>query len=318
MQILGGLPTTADAGLLVGADTLDDAAVVRWPDGSAQGPWMVQTIDVITPVVDDPYVFGRIAATNALSDVYAMGGLPLVALVFAGMPTDVLDADTIRAIFAGGADAVAEAGAFIGGGHTVKDAEVKYGLAVTGRVEQARLTTNAAGRPGDALVLTKPLGTGILFGARDALTPAEHGAWTQSMTTLNAAAAAVAARFGVRCATDVTGFGLLGHAMQLARASGCAVTLAPDDAPTLPGVRPRLAAKLGGAAGRNAAYAAPDLPPSTALRLLADPQTSGGLLLAIPAADAPALQAALRDAGTLAADVVGHLEPGPPGGVRLA
>lgn len=313
MQILSGLPASTDPGLLVGAHTLDDAAAVRWP-GSRD--LLLKTIDVITPVVDNPFDFGRIAAANALSDIYAMGGEPLVALVFAAVPS-CLDLATVRAIFEGGASAVAEAGAVIGGGHTIKDEEPKYGLAVTGRVSPERLVTNAGGQPGDWLVLSKPLGTGLLHGAfkSDTLTEAERTAWTTSMTTLNAGAAVAMAAVGVHAATDVTGFGLLGHGMQLARASGLALRIFSNDLPMLPGVAQRLTPSLGGAAARNAAYAAPHLPPSPALRLIADPQTSGGLLMAVPSDRLDALVAALRFEGCLAADVVGRLEAGEPGAV---
>lgn len=299
----------------MGAHTLDDAAVVRWGSSS---DLLLQTLDVITPIVDDPFDFGRIAAANALSDIWAMGGDPVVALVFAAVP-EGLPLEAIRAIFEGGASAVAEAGAVIGGGHTVRDPELKYGLSVTGRVTPSRLVTNAGGREGDVLVLSKALGTGILHGALRAgtLLEAERMALTASMSLLNAGAARAMAAVGAHAATDVTGFGLLGHGMQLARASSLAIRFFCSDLPLLPGVDARVGSTLGGAAGRNAAYAAPDLPPSRSLRLLADPQTSGGLLVAVPEARAEALVAALRGEGTPAAAIVGRLEAGPPGEVRL-
>jgi len=299
----------------VGAHTLDDAAVVRWGSSS---DLLLQTLDVITPIVDDPFDFGRIAAANALSDIWAMGGDPVVALVFAAVP-EGLPLEAIRAIFEGGAAAVAEAGAVIGGGHTVRDPELKYGLSVTGRVTPSRLVTNAGGREGDVLVLSKALGTGILHGALRAgtLLEAERMALTASMSLLNAGAARAMAAVGAHAATDVTGFGPLGHGMQLARASSLAIRFFCSDLPLLPGVDARVGSTLGGAAGRNAAYAAPDLPPSRSLRLLADPQTSGGLLVAVPEARAEALVAALRGEGTPAAAIVGRLEAGPPGEVRL-
>ena len=299
----------------MGAHTLDDAAVVRWGSSS---DLLLQTLDVITPIVDDPFDFGRIAAANALSDIWAMGGDPVVALVFAAVP-EGLPLEAIRAIFEGGASAVAEAGAVIGGGHTVRDPELKYGLSVTGRVTPSRLVTNAGGREGDVLVLSKALGTGILHGALRAgtLLEAERMALTASMSLLNAGAARAMAAVGAHAATDVTGFGLLGHGMQIARASSLAIRFFCSDLPLLPGVDARVGSTLGGAAGRNAAYAAPDLPPSRSLRLLADPQTSGGLLVAVPEARAEALVAALRGEGTPAAAIVGRLEAGPPGEVRL-
>jgi selenide,water dikinase len=313
VQILSGLPASTDPGLLVGAHTLDDAAVVRWPNSR---DLLLKTLDVITPVVDNPFDFGRIAAANALSDIYAMGGEPVVALVFAAVP-EGLGLDVIRAIFEGGASAVAEAGAVIGGGHTMRDAELKYGLSVTGRVSPERLVTNAGGRPGDVLVLSKPLGTGILHSALKAgtLSDAECAAWTRSMSTLNAGAARAMAAVGAHAATDVTGFGLLGHGMQLARASGVALRLFSNNFPMLPGVAERLGDTLGGPSARNAAYAAPHLAPSKALRLLADPQTSGGMLMAVEKDRVEALITALQAEACLSSAVVGCLEAGTPGHV---
>lgn len=303
--------------MLVGAGTLDDAAVTRWPGSDAL---LIQTIDVITPVVDDPYVFGRIAAANALSDVYAMGGAPLFALAFAAFPGEM--APTIAAkILAGGQAAAAEAGAVVVGGHTIKDAVPKYGLAVVGRVEPRALRTNAGGQVGDRLLLTQPLGGGLAYSAYRAqtLAAAEESAWIDGMTQLNDVPAQVCAQYaGVHALTDVTGFGLLGHGMQLAKASRVAMALDAAAVPVIPGTWARAAeAGFGGGAGRNLRYAAPHLPETPAVRVLADPQTSGGLLIAVDPAQADALRADLAAAGRPSVDV-GQLIAGPPGRISLS
>ena len=221
-QVLAPLPATADPRLLVGRETFDDAGVFRIADDLA----LVQTVDFFAPIVDDPYTFGRVAAANALSDVYAMGGTPLTALNIAAFPTDQMPLSVLTDVLRGGHDAVHEAGAIIVGGHTIVDAELKYGLAVTGRVDPRAILTNAGARPGDRLVLTKPLGNGIVATAikrglldPDASAIAERE-MVHYMVQLNREAAAAAVDLGVRCATDITGFGLLGHASHIARASG--------------------------------------------------------------------------------------------------
>ena len=217
------LPPQDDPRLLVGSATGDDAAVYRVSDGLA----LVQTIDFFTPLVDDPYDFGRIAAANALSDVYAMGGTPLTALNVVAFPLEALGPDVLREILRGGSDVVREAGALVVGGHSIKDDEPKYGLAVTGVVDPARITTNAGGRAGDVLVLTKPLGVGAIVTARKrgAADDALLARAVETMVALNADAAEAAARTGARAVTDVTGFGLLGHLHHLCRESGLAATV---------------------------------------------------------------------------------------------
>src|SRR5919202_6105887 len=216
-RALAPLPRRNDPRLLVGHETFDDAGVFVVADGLA----LVQTVDFFAPIVDDPYAFGQIAAANALSDVYAMGGTPLTALNIAGFPTGALPLEVLTEILRGGQDKVHEAGAFVIGGHTVIDEEVKYGLAVTGTVDPSRMLTNAAARAGDLLVLTKPIGTGILAtaGKRGMLAPDDEGAMLDSMRALNRDASRAAVDVGVRCATDVTGFGLLGHASHVAHES---------------------------------------------------------------------------------------------------
>jgi len=275
--------------LLVGRETFDDAGVFVLSDDLA----LVQTVDFFAPIVDDPYDFGQVAAANALSDVYAMGGEPLTALNIAAFPSDRLPIEVLSEILRGGQDKVHEAGAVIAGGHTIIDDEVKYGLAVTGRVDPRRMLTNAGARPGDRLLLTKPLGTGILATAakRGELLPAHEQTLLRSMRTLNAEASRAATALGARCATDVTGFGLLGHGSHLARASAVTLVIRAADVPRLPGTDDavRRGVRTGGAE-RNEAYLAPMIDWGAAdehtRALLVDPQTSGGLLVALPPAAA--------------------------------
>ncbi len=273
--------------------------MLRLPDGTL----LVQTVDFFTPVVDDPYQYGAIAAANALSDVYAMGGRPLSALSIACFPERDFPAEWAAAIVRGGFDKLAEAGCLLLGGHSVRDPEIKFGYAVTGTVDPAALMTNAGARPGDQLVLTKPLGTGVLATALKAgQVPAEAaGAAAASMATLNRAAAEAGARAGVRGATDVTGFGLLGHAAALAREGRVTLEFVAEALPLLPAARDLAPHFQPGGLKANAlqfeplAELGPGLDP--ALRaLLSDPQTSGGLLLAVPAEALEALLASLPGA----------------------
>ena len=272
---------------------------------------IVQTLDFFAPIVDDPYTFGQVAAANALSDIYAMGGEPITAMNIAGFPSDKLPIEVLGDILRGGQDKVHEAGAFIVGGHTVIDDEVKYGLSVTGRVHPGMLLTNARAVPGDRLVLTKPLGSGILATAakRGSLDAAAERALIATMTTLNAEASRAAIASGARCATDVTGFGLLGHASHVARASQVTLRIASAAAPLLPGVIEAwtAGAKTGGAE-RNASYLASLVEwgrVSESVRaVLFDPQTSGGLLIAVPSPRLRDLLAWLPDAAE-----IGEVEP---------
>lgn len=283
---LAPLPRHTDPRLLVGRETFDDAGVVLLADGIA----LVQTVDFFAPIVDDPYAFGQIAAANALSDVYAMGGEPVTALNIVAFPDRALPLSVLTEILRGGQDKVHEAGALIVGGHTVTDDEVKYGLAVTGRADPARLLTNAGARAGDRLVLTKPLGSGILATAAKAgrLDAASIATLVATMSALNAAASRAALAAGVTCATDVTGFGLVGHASHIARASNVTLTIRADDVPLLPGARRAWegGSRTGGA-DRNAAFVEGRVEwirsDDWTRAILADPQTSGGLLLAVPA-----------------------------------
>jgi selenide,water dikinase len=269
----------------VGRETFDDAGVFVLRDDLA----LVQTVDFFAPIVDDPYTFGQIAAANALSDVYAMGGEPLTALAIVGFPAGKLPPSVLSEILRGGQDKVREAGAVLIGGHSIIDEELKFGLSVTGQAHPARLLTNATARPGDRLVLTKPLGTGLLATAAkaDRLSAEAQLALHDSMRALNAVASRAALSHGVTCATDVTGFGLLGHALNIARGSGTTLRIDGRTLPELPGARElwRAGTRTGGAE-RNEAYLASHVDSSSAdpadLALALDPQTSGGLLLAVP------------------------------------
>ena len=231
-QVLRSLILPTNPNLLIGLDIKDDAAVYRIADDLA----LVQTVDFFPPIVDDPYTFGAIAAANALSDVYAMGGRPILALAIAGFPED-LPAATISAILQGGADKVAEAGAVVAGGHTVIDAEPKYGLCVTGLVHPDQITAKARAQPGDVLLLTKSLGTGVITTAHKRGVVAEEHLQSaiDSMVKLNRRAAELASSVGLHSATDITGYGLLGHAEELARNSGVALQIVLEQVPLLPG-----------------------------------------------------------------------------------
>jgi selenide, water dikinase len=281
---LAPLLRESDPRLLVGRETFDDAGVFRVSDDLA----LVQTVDFFAPIVDDPYRFGRVAAANALSDVYAMGGVPLTAMNIVGFPTKSLPLTVLTEILRGGQEAVHEAGALIVGGHTVIDDELKYGLAVTGRVHPDRILSNANAEPGDVLVLTKAIGTGILAtaGKRDALTAEQEEALYLSMAELNKDASLAAVELGARCATDVTGFGVLGHARHIATASKVALRIRHAAVPLLPGARELVAAgHVPGGAKRNATWVAEVVDwndcGDDVRTLLTDPQTSGGLLLSL-------------------------------------
>jgi len=271
--------------VLVGRETFDDAGVFVLREDLA----LVQTVDFFAPIVDDPYDFGQIAAANALSDVFAMGGEPLTALAIVGFPVGKLPMSVLTDILRGGQDKVREAGATLVGGHSIIDEELKFGLSVTGQADPRRLLTNATAQVGDMLVLTKPLGTGLLATAakQGTLDDESREALHVSMRALNATASRAALAVEVRCATDVTGFGLLGHASHIARASAVTLRITGSTLPELPRARAlwREGIRTGGA-DRNESYLAPIAHWSAAaaadLALALDPQTSGGLLLAVP------------------------------------
>jgi selenide,water dikinase len=305
----------------VGTETGDDAAVYRLSDDEA----LVATADFITPVADDPRRYGRIAAANALSDVYAMGGRPLVALALCLFPKE-LTREAAHEILAGGADAAREAGAALCGGHTVRAPELFYGLSVTGRVHPQRIWRNVGARPGDALLLTKPLGTGLVINGlrKGVLSLADALPILDEMARLNRVAAEVLGALGgdVHAATDVTGFGLSGHALKMAEGSGVALRLEAARLPRYPGVEALVAAGVTTAATRaNRAEAGGrvvvdggDALAAHPLwdQLLHDPQTSGGLLVAVAAASAERALAALADSGIGAACQIGEALPGEP------
>ncbi len=297
-QLLGDLHVLRDPKLLVGFDKSDDASVYQITEELA----LVQTVDFFPPIADDPYTFGAIAATNALSDVYAMGGEPKLALNIMAVPKD-LPREAVHEILRGGYEKACEAGVIITGGHSILDPEPKYGLAVTGFVHPERVLTNSGAQPGDVLLLTKPLGIGVLTTANKAglLDPDTLAYANRLMTTLNKAARDAMVRFRVHACTDVTGFGLLGHGVEMAQGSGVELHLETAGITVIPaaldfarmGVLPE-------GMYRNRSFAEAQVEPGgteLALQdLLYDPQTSGGLLMAVHPADAEALLAALRDA----------------------
>jgi selenide, water dikinase len=289
--IIAGLPRAADPRVLVATDTADDAGVVKLTDDLA----IVQTADFFTPIVDDPYAFGRIAATNALSDIYAMGGVPVSALNLVAYPLATLGPEMLAEILRGGADAVSAAGASVVGGHSIDDPEPKYGLAVTGTVHPDRVLTNSGGRAGDTLVLTKPLGAGAVATAikRGLAGDGLVARAIEVMTTLNDRGAEQARGAGAHALTDVTGFGLLGHLHELAEASGLAAEVDAAAVPAIDGVLDLLDRDeaLAGGSKRNRADAerfttwGQDVP-EPRRRLLCDAMTSGGLLAAVPSGTA--------------------------------
>jgi len=283
------VPDTRPEDVLIGVEHGDDAAVIRIGPARA----IVATADFFTPVVDDARTFGRIAAANALSDVYAVGGEPLVALNLLGWPREVLSADLAAEVLSGGLEVARQAGCHVAGGHSIDDPEPKYGMAVTGLADPDRLLRIEAGRAGLPLSLTKPIGTGILNAMHKATGEVSEAA-VEVMTTLNAAASRAALDAGVRCATDVTGFGLLGHAFKLARASGVTAVIDHRAVPLIDGAEAaQHAGYLPGGSRRNLAWVAPHAEfgnlPDEVLLLLADAQTSGGLLVAGELPGAPVI-----------------------------
>ncbi len=297
------MPAPLDDRVLVDYRTSDDAGVYRWDDDRA----LVQTVDFFTPIVDDPRTFGRIAAANALSDVYAMGGQPLTALAIAAFPQQAVDEGIVTEVFRGGLETLREAGVALLGGHTVQDREIKFGYAVTGVVDPQRVFTNAGARPGDICLLTKPIGTGVIATAlKNARAPqAAVDEAVRVMLTLNRAASEVLQalpRGAVHACTDITGFGLIGHAEELARASGASVRLTAAAVPVIPGALELARRNRSGGLGTNEAHfqervaIAPTVDPDLVL-LLYDPQTSGGLLAVVDPAYGAAALAALAAAG---------------------
>ena len=319
--MLANLPTVSDANVLVGFEGSDDGAVYRLSDDLA----VVQSLDVLTPVVDDPYDFGRIAAANSVSDLYAMGATPKFALSFVGFPRNQLPLEVLHQILKGGTEKAEEAGMPIIGGHTIDDVEPKYGLAVTGTVHPDQVVTNSAGNPGDVLVLTKPLGSGVVTTAnkRGKVTSHELAEAVEMMATLNASAATAMKQVGAKCATDVTGFGLLGHLRELALGSGTAARIDFAQVPVLESAL-RLSSEntFPGGSRRNLEHLKDSLSlhssvSETEALLLADAQTSGGLLIAVRADNLEKLLDALTIHGVTTRAVIGELVAGVSGTINV-
>ena len=314
------MPAIRDPNLLVGFNLADDAGVYRLNKREA----LVQTVDFFTPIIDDPYTFGAIAAANALSDVYAMGGKPLTALNIACFPANELAPEVLNQILRGGQSKVAEAGCTLVGGHTVQDPELKYGLAVTGLVHPDRIYTNAGAQPGDHLILSKKLGTGLLANAFKAgrLADADLAEAVASMLALNKAAAEILPDFAVHACTDVTGFGLLGHAAEMAEGSQVGMTFYAARVPALAHSLALAAEGLQGGSLDNQRFlqskvtVAAGVDPARA-NLLFDAQTSGGLLIAVAEAEAEALLNALGQNGVEAAALVGEVTRENPGRILV-
>jgi selenide,water dikinase len=309
--VLKGLEPSNDPNLLVGFDTSDDAAVYRISPEIA----LVSTVDYITPPVDDPYWFGLIAAANSLSDVYAMGGKPLTALNVVMFPSTKLDMGFLKEILRGGNDKVREADACMAGGHSVDDNEPKYGLAVTGSIHPEHIVTNGGSQVGDTLILTKPLGTGVLFNANRSgrLPYRELEAILPQVATLNRAAMETAIKFDVHSCTDITGFGIMGHGLEIARGSGVQIDIYYDELPFYPNALDMY--RKGETTGSNQAnkklvdgfWEATVERSAEKEELLFDPQTSGGLLLSIPDTQTDDFIAALKQAGVETAARIGRV-----------
>ncbi len=310
-QVMRHLPAFEHPDLLVGPQTLDDAGVFRLREDLA----IVQTIDVFAPIVDDPYAYGQIVAANSLSDAYAMGARPVVALNFVGFPIGKLDTSVLTEILHGGADKVREAGALIVGGHTVRDEEIKYGLAVTAVVHPDRMMTNAGAQPGDVTVLTKPLGTGVISTAmqRGHVPQNVQQAICDMMATLNKPAAEAMVRGGATACTDITGYGLVGHAQEMADASEVTLVVHANRVPRFREAEEYAAAGLlPGGSLQNRAFLAPTTRvepgvPSALADVMFDAQTSGGLLISVPAADAEDMLEALKAEGVSDAAIMGEI-----------
>ena len=319
VEVLAQLPEMKDDNLIVGADTLDDAGVYRI-DGNIG---LIQTLDFFPPMVDDPVWFGRIAAANALSDVFAMGGRAITAMNIVGFPAG-LPTSILGRILQGGSEKIIEAGAVLLGGHSVRDSEIKYGLSVSGLVPLDQLITNAAAQPGDRLVLTKPLGMGAVTNAikQKALEPDQIDQACALMATLNLQAAQAATAVAAHAMTDITGFGLLGHARGMAAASRVVLELVAADLPVFPAAKDLVArGHVSGAVARNRSYLADQVEvggsvPDSVQTIAFDAETSGGLLIAVPEGALDRLLTELRSRKTLSAQLVGRVLP-PAGDLRV-
>lgn len=319
-QVLGQLPVSTHPDLLVGTSHFDDAGVFRIDDRTA----LVQTVDFFPPLVDDPFVFGQIAAANALSDVYAMGGTPLTALNIVAFPDKDVPGEILTEILRGGHERITEAGAVIAGGHSVRDAEIKYGLAVTGRVDPDKIITNAGARVGDSLVLTKPIGSGVLTSAakKGLISEAELGEAIAVMIHLNRSGGDSMAEVDAHAATDITGFGLVGHAFEVASAGAVTLEIDAGSVPLMQqtielagqGMLTRAHSATRKHLGKELASEGVD---ATLVDVLCDAQTSGGLLISVANELTDALVASLRKHGAPCAAVVGRVEARGEHAVRL-
>jgi len=315
------LPPIEDPNVLVGLNTGDDAAVYKLTSEIA----IVQTVDVFTPVVDDPYEFGKVAAANSLSDVYAMGGRPIMALSIIGFPIRTLPTSQMTAILRGGIDKAKEAGIYIVGGHSIDDPQPKYGLCVTGLVHPDRIYRNSSVCCGDLLILTKPIGSGILTAAIKKQSLSREGVreLVTVMASLNRASAEAMVEVGASAATDVTGFGLLGHLVEMLGSSGLAAKIRLSEVPVMQSARELVRRGIcPGGTKRNLDYYAPNIQWHSRIEehdrlLLADAQTSGGLLISVPASRAAALVHALAQRGVATRAVIGEIIAGPPGSIHV-
>ncbi len=320
-QVLRGLNLSKDPRILVGLETSDDAGVYLLNDEIA----LVQTADFFTPIVDDPFTFGQIAVVNALSDVYAMGGKPLTALNLVAFPIKSVSSSVLREILRGGLSKMEEAEVALVGGHSIEDPEIKYGLAVTGIVHPQKILTNAKARPGDQLILTKPLGTGVISTALKGEMASEQAVreMVQTMLTLNREASERMVTFGAHACTDITGFGLIGHALEMAVASEVGLSIRPASLPFLPKVLEYAGMGLipAGAYSNRQFFSCkvevgPDVDPLL-IDLLYDPQTSGGLLVSVPPDKAQEMLAILRQDGSPNASLVGEVLKEAPGRIKI-
>ncbi len=310
-QALAGLPEISDPRVLVSADTSDDAGVFKLNDELA----LVQTVDVFTPSVDDPYAFGQIAAANSVSDIYAMGGKPLTALSIIGFPIETMSHKIMNQILQGGIDKMTEAGVIVIGGHSIKDNEIKFGFAVTGVIDPQKIITNDKAKPGDVLILTKPLGTGVIGFASQIKRASASAteAISQSMTELNKIPSEVMVEMGVETATDVTGFALLGHLSEMVVQSRVTAEVYPDQVPIFDGVLDCIQkGMISGAIERNREYSSQYVSVEgdvnkDIIEVLYDPQTSGGLLIAVKENKADELISHLKDKGIRNAAIIGKI-----------
>lgn len=320
-RLLKALPLPKDPRVLVGLETSDDAGVYQLNEEVA----LVQTVDFFTPIVDDPFTFGQIAAANALSDVYAMGGTPLTAMNLVAFPIKILSPSILKEILLGGLSKMEEAGVALVGGHTVEDPEVKYGLAVTGIIHPKKILTNAKSMPGDQLILTKPLGTGIIATALKGGKASNEAVqkMVESMVALNRKASEAMQAFGAHACTDITGFGFIGHALEMAMASQVGMVIHSEKIPIFPEALEyaRMGFIPGGAYSNRQFFSCridvhSNVPPLL-IDLLFDPQTSGGLLISLPSGEAERLMAMLKKESNIDSSMVGEVVEEPKGKMEI-